>query len=152
MITTTVPMVDENKNFIGSVTTADIDLSKIQEMIKSIKVGENGRAFLVNKDGIYLSDIDTEKIMKVSISNDPNESISSISKKILENESGIGYFDDSNGKNMIFYSKVPNVNWKLVLSIPEEELLSPLENLFNKSTNNYDRYYCIYNINCNIHS
>lgn len=131
MITTTVPMVDENKNFIG-VTTADIDLSKIQEMIKSIKVGENGRAFLVNKDGIYLSDIDTEKIMKVSISNDPNESISSISKEILENESGIGYFDDSNGKNMIFYSKVPNVNWKLVLSIPEEELLSPLENLFNK--------------------
>ncbi|WP_291583812.1 methyl-accepting chemotaxis protein [Clostridium sp. UBA6640] len=131
MITTTVPIVDDKKNFIG-VTTADIDLSRIQEMIRNIKVGESGRAFLVNKDGIYLSDIDEEKNMKVNISNDTNESISSISKEILENESGVGYFNDSNGKNMIFYSKVPNVNWKLVLSIPEKELLSPLESLSNK--------------------
>ncbi|HCQ90735.1 MAG TPA: hypothetical protein DIU45_14690 [Clostridium sp.] len=131
MITTTVPILDDKKNRIG-VTTADINLSNIQEMIKNIKVGEGGRAFLLNKDGTYLSDIDEEKIMKANISSDSNESLSSISKNILENESGIDSFTDSNGKNIIFFSKVPNVNWKLVLSIPEKELLSPLRSLLYK--------------------
>lgn len=131
MITTTVPILDDKKNRIG-VTTADINLSNIQEMIKNIKVGEGGRAFLLNKDGTYLSDIDEEKIMKANISSDSNESLSSIGKNILENENGIDSFSDSNGKNIIFFSKVPNVNWKLVLSIPEKELLSPLRSLLYK--------------------
>lgn len=131
MITTTVPILDDKKNRIG-VTTADINLSNIQEMIKNIKVGEGGRAFLLNKDGTYLSDIDEEKIMKANISSDSNESLSSISKNILENESGIDSFADSNGKNIIFFSNIPSVNWKLVLSIPEKELLSPLRTLLYK--------------------
>lgn len=131
MITTTVPILDDKKNRIG-VTTADINLSNIQEMIKNIKVGEGGRAFLLNKDGTYLSDLDEEKIMKANISSDPNESLSSISKNILENENGIDSFNDSNGKNIIFFSNIPNVNWKLVLSIPEKELLSPLRSLLYK--------------------
>lgn len=53
MVTSSSPIYDENNNFIGT-TTADIDLSTIQERIKNLQIGENGKSFLIDKDGLLL--------------------------------------------------------------------------------------------------
>jgi len=56
MITATCPMHDSNNNFIG-VTTADIDLSTLQNNIKNMEIGTQGRAFLIDKSGLYVADM-----------------------------------------------------------------------------------------------
>lgn len=66
MITTTAPFYDKNKKFLG-VTTADINLATIQNMINNVKVGQQGRAFLIDRNGFYIADKDSSKIMKTKI-------------------------------------------------------------------------------------
>ena len=53
MVTATSPIYDKNNNFLG-VAAADINLSTIQEKVANIKVGENGKAFLIDKDGLLV--------------------------------------------------------------------------------------------------
>lgn len=64
MITLAVPFYDKDKKFLG-VTTADIDLTRIQKMIKEIKIGQTGKAVLVDKDGTYIAGSDSSKIMNL---------------------------------------------------------------------------------------
>jgi methyl-accepting chemotaxis protein len=131
MITTTVPFYNKDKQFLG-VTTADIDLATIQEMIKNVKVGSNGRAFLVDKNGLYIADKDEAKNMKVKVSEDSNRSLAELGKAILANKTGDGSYEDGNGKNRVYYSEIPDTGWKIALSIPEVELNTPIRSLMVK--------------------
>ncbi|MBL4936499.1 methyl-accepting chemotaxis protein [Clostridium sp. YIM B02515] len=126
MITTTVPFYDKNKQFLG-VATADINLTTIQDMVKNIKVGEKGKAFIIDKNGTFIADKDTDKVMKVKISEDKNSSLSELGKTMLGNKSGQGTYKDESGNNIVYYSSVPETNWKIALSIPESELMAPVK-------------------------
>lgn len=128
MVTATVPFYDEQKNFRG-VVTGDIDLASLVNMVKNIKVGKTGKAFLLEKDGLYLSDRDTEKNMKVNIAEDSNKSLASLSKQLTSGQKGKAEFKDENGENIIQYDIIPETNWVLALAIPKKELNAPLHNL-----------------------
>jgi len=53
MVTWSTPFFKSNGDLKG-VATADITFQQTQELVNSIKVGENGYAFLLNKNGIIL--------------------------------------------------------------------------------------------------
>lgn len=131
MITTTVPFYDKNKKFLG-VTTADINLATIQDMIKNVKVGSSGRAFLIDKNGLYIVDKDDSKNMKVKISEDSNSSLAALGKTILAGKTGEGNFKDDKGINRVYYSEIPDTGWKIALAIPEKELNAPITSLVTK--------------------
>ncbi len=131
MITTTVPFYDKDKKFLG-VTTADIDLKTIQEMVENIKVGVGGRAFLIDKNGLYIADADENKNMKIKINDDSNSSLQALGKIMLANKTGEGSFEDEHGSNRVYYSEIPEVGWKIALSIPESELNAPVKSLVTK--------------------
>ncbi|MBU3146641.1 methyl-accepting chemotaxis protein [Clostridium sp. CF012] len=128
MLTTTAPIYDENKNFLG-VVTADMNLKTIQENIKNIKVGQTGKAILLGKDGTYLAGVSEELAMKIKATEDKNTSIAKLGKDILKNKEGISYFEDENGKNLAYYKQIPELGWNVVLSIPEKELYAPINKL-----------------------
>lgn len=77
MVTATAPFYDSNKKLLG-VTTADIDLSSLQDMIMNIKVEENSSAFLLDKDGLYIAVADTDKVMKANILQDDNKDLAAL--------------------------------------------------------------------------
>jgi methyl-accepting chemotaxis protein len=131
MITTTAPFYDKDKKFLG-VTTADIDLATIQEMIKNVKVGKNGRAFLVDKNGLYIADKDEKKNMSVKINEETNSSLAALGKTLLSNKTGASSFEDENGIERVYYTEIPGVGFKLAISIPEEELNEPIKSLMTK--------------------
>lgn len=131
MVTSTVPFYDKDKKLMG-VTTADIDLSSLQNNIQKIKVGEKGRAFLLDKKGTYLADADSNKIMKVNIINDSNKSLGELGKELIKGKKSSGEFTDSNGINKVFFEPIAETGWILALSIPESELYQPLNDLLKK--------------------
>ncbi|MBC2582398.1 methyl-accepting chemotaxis protein [Clostridium sp. DJ247] len=131
MITATSPFYNKDKSFMG-VSTADIDLTTIQNMIKNAKVGQNGRAFLVDKNGIYIADENKDKIMKLKISEDSNTSIANLGKLMLSNKGGESSFKDNRGVNRVYYAAIPETGWTLALAIPESELKAPVNNLLIK--------------------
>lgn len=131
MITTTSPMYNTSNEFLG-VVTSDISLSTIQDMIKNIKVGNNGRAFLIDNTGLYIADKDEKKNMTKKITEEENESLVSLGKEMLEKKKGEYGFTDDNGKNNVYYVDIPEVGWIIGITIPESELYAPVTALLSK--------------------
>lgn len=128
MVTASVPFYDSNNKFMG-VTTADINLSKLQNMVDSISVAKTGKAFLLDKNGLYIADKDKSKIMKVNISKDTDRELANLSKIILSSKSGEQTYTDKNGLNNIYYTTISENGWKLALVVPQNELYGSVHKL-----------------------
>ncbi|ASW42387.1 methyl-accepting chemotaxis protein [Clostridium isatidis] len=128
MVTVSSPIYDKNNNFIG-VTTADIDLSTIQEKIKGIKVGENGKGFLIDKEGLFIASQYEEKIMNNNIKNDPNSSLASIAETILSSKEGKTTFEDDFGVENMYYTSIPDTEWIIGIYVPKAEVYSAVASL-----------------------
>ncbi|MFA9397951.1 MAG: methyl-accepting chemotaxis protein [Clostridiaceae bacterium] len=128
MITTSVPIYDENQNFIG-VVTADMDLDSVQNFISETKVGKTGWAFLIDDDGTYLANNDSEKVMKESIFNESNETLASIGRDMVDTGNGDDSYIEEGSVYDIYYEKVDKTDWYLALVIPQKELYASLGTL-----------------------
>jgi len=128
MTTAAAPFYDENKKVIG-IASADVDLSALQKVVSNIKVGEKGWAFLLDKNGKYMSDRDTEKNMKLSVVEEKNTSLAEAGKEILKNKHGRTVYTEGNNRYLLYYEEMPSTGWIIVLSMPEDELYAPLKAL-----------------------
>lgn len=125
MVTASAAFDDNNKNFSG-VVTGDIDLTSLQQMVNDIKVGETGRAFLVDQTGLYIADHDASKVMNVNLLEDPNQTLSELGSSIISSKNGNGVFTDDSGKNNIYYATIPSTGWTLAIMEPQSELNQPI--------------------------
>lgn len=128
MVTTTAPFFDEKGSFLG-VTTGDIDLTNLQDMIKNIKVGDTGHAFLLDATGMYIAGVESDKVMSENIQQDSNSSIAAIGGTLLNNADGAAEYTDANGKNSVYYASIPETGWVLALVMPHNELYQSLNSL-----------------------
>ena len=128
MVTSISPFYDDRNNFIG-VATADINLTTLQDNIKNMKIGNKGRAFLIDKNGLYIADSDESKIMKTNIMEDKNSTLASLGKNILESKDGQTFFKDKNGVEKLFYKSIPETEWIIGVYIPESEVYEQVTSL-----------------------
>lgn len=128
MITTSFPFMNKSNQFAG-VISADINLESIQNLMNGTKVGETGRAFLLNSDGTYLSDQDDSKVMQLNIKEDPNASLAKVGAKIVETKEGHEGYKEAGDKYQVYYSVIPKTDWIIGLTISEKELYSSLNGL-----------------------
>lgn len=131
MVTASVPLYDQNKNFIG-VATGDINLTNLQKIVTETKVGATGWAFLLDGSGTYLAQPDATKVMKTKVNEDANASLAKLANSMLTEQRGHASFTDQNGTNEIFFTKIPHTNWVLAMVMPEKELFAPLQSLLNR--------------------
>lgn len=136
MVTATAPIRDASGALIG-VATGDMDFTSIQTIVSKIKVGKAGYAMLLTKDGSYLSK-GTEVIKAddagvfPNINKDANASLAALGKKVLEQKSGVGSFEDKTGLNNVYFSEIPETGWIVLLTIPKSELAEPLNAIMFK--------------------
>ncbi|MHC1750820.1 MAG: methyl-accepting chemotaxis protein [Cellulosilyticaceae bacterium] len=128
MITSTTPMYNDKKQFIG-VATADIGLMSIQEMIKAVKIGELGGAILIDKNGVYITNKDKNKIMKDTLQNDANLDLARLGNEMLTNEEGESKIEMDGESYKVYYQTISGVNLKLAVLANERELYSPVNKL-----------------------
>jgi methyl-accepting chemotaxis protein len=133
MITTTSPFYDSNKKFLG-VATADIDISSIQKNISDITIENSGHAILLNSDGYYMAgaEVDKEKIMKSKITEDSDASLNKLGKEILSKEKGKTNATINNMDSVVYFTTIPETNWKLAAYVPKTVLYSALNSYFIK--------------------
>ncbi|MDO5517768.1 MAG: cache domain-containing protein, partial [Clostridium sp.] len=131
MSTCAVPMYDGD-TFIG-VISVDIGVSTIQDLVDSIKVGETGSAFLINSDGLYVTNADSNKIMKENIKEDSNPDIVKFAEKMFsDNKNGYEQVTLNNQKYDLYYTTIDGLDWKLVLNISNSEINKPVRSLLFK--------------------
>ncbi len=122
MATCSAPMFNSDGEFIGCITV-DTELTQIQEIVSVMKLGNDSSAMLFDSAGIYLYDTDSAKIDgNTSISNDPNASLAAVSSTVMGNEKGNTSYKVNGADYEIFYSTIPEVNWKLLLTLRKSEI------------------------------
>ncbi|WP_436239788.1 methyl-accepting chemotaxis protein [Paenibacillus sp. LjRoot153] len=131
MVTATVPMYSSQGQFIG-VTSGDIVLTTIKEIINETKVGNTGWAFLLDKNGTYLAGPETDKIMKEKLQEDSNASFADLGKRILEGKTGNLIFNSNAGSTQVYFQEMPGTNWIIAIALPDKELLAPIYSLIKK--------------------
>ena len=122
MATCSAPIYDVAGYYSGCITV-DIYLDAIQNMVSGISLGKNSAPILLDSAGVYLYDVDSEKIANgLNISSDPNASLAAASSDIMANDSGVTSFVQDGEKYLLFYGTVPDVNWKLLVTLQEKEM------------------------------
>lgn len=136
MITYSNPFFKDGK--VWGVSTIDISLYKITELIKDIQVGETGFAFLIDKDGTFLTLRRDEKELKKTIFDSAKEYNSSeledLGKKMISGKEGfVSLMNPLLGKrSWIVYGPIRTTGWSLAIVFPEDELLMPVFDLHRK--------------------
>ena len=131
MTSCTAPMYDKQGKFIGAITV-DINLSTITDLIGKIQVGESGKALLLSKDGLYITNSDAKKVMTANILEDENTSLGIFAKDVLANDNSSGSFVDQKITYLGYSATVSGFLWKLILYIPKSEVEKPLASLLSK--------------------
>lgn len=131
MVTATSPFYDKDNKLLGT-TTGDIDITNLQKMISEIKVGEKGKAILIDNTGLFMAGVSQDKIMKQKISEDNSTGLKSLSTDLLSGKSGNSEYSIDKDKNVIYYKTIPSTKWVVALTIPEKELYAPLNSLLIK--------------------
>jgi len=131
MATCSVPMYDKNDTLIG-IVSIDIKITAIQDLINHLTIGEGGRASLFTTEGLFITNEDSNKIMKENIKDNSNKSLALLGKEMLSKESGTGKFNVDGVKYQAYYSTVEDLGWKIMIQIPKAEIDQPLNVLLGK--------------------
>ena len=136
MVTWSVPFFDADGKVKG-VATADIAFSQTQEIVRQIKVGEHGYAFLVDNQGTLMGIGDQggkhEIMVDSMLTSDPqapsqDSGWNTLVNAMTKGDSGFTSVTDPNG-NLVFVAYQPielETGWSLGLVYPQAELLQPV--------------------------
>ena len=133
MVTTTCPIQIDNK-FAG-VTTTDISLEKINEIIKKIKPNNEGFAILITNQGIMASHPEKTLAGKSYFDHIQPQYLDSIKIHIANGTAykyeAVSLFDNKLSKQFYVPVKIGNnpYPWTLMLSVPKKVLLSDINNV-----------------------
>ncbi|MBB5193797.1 methyl-accepting chemotaxis protein [Anaerocolumna cellulosilytica] len=135
MVTATAPIKDSNGKLIG-VATGDLNFTNIQDFVAGVKAGKSGHAMLISKEGFYLSRGKAEGADAggaiTNITEDENVSLAALGKEAITRLNGEGFYTDDNGKNIVYYTQIPETEWIVLLSIPESEINDSVDDMIAK--------------------
>ncbi|MCP4412231.1 MAG: PAS domain S-box protein, partial [Gammaproteobacteria bacterium] len=128
------PITDRNK--IMGVACLRVDVEKISDLMRSIKLGESGETYLVNKQGYMITEsrfstnlrneglIDIGTTLEVKLINPETGKLTKSVAECLKGHTGSdgeGYLD-YRGVNVIgFWQWVPELDWGVIAEIDYDE-------------------------------
>lgn len=101
----------------------------LNDIMRSIKVGEGGTAFMLDANGITIADIDStlvgvEDSIALGDSNPKLKKYSAICKKMVAGENGTGTYSYGGATKVVAYSPVPDMNgWSIGVAAVRNEFL-----------------------------
>ena len=124
MATCSAPIFNGNGDYVGCITV-DTELTQIQEIVSGMKLGQDSEAMLLDSQGFFLYDKDDSKMDgSCTIANDSNASLAAVSSTVMGSESGVTAYKVNGASYEIFFATVPEVNWKLLITLRESEIKS----------------------------
>ena len=132
MISYVEPIYDHSGKFIGAVNT-DVDMSGIQSLVDNVKIGDTGKAVLINEEGVYLTNSDPDKITTTNIAEEKGGLYKADAKQILANDSGSFLSKKDGVAYRTYFEKIPEYNWILLVSMERSEVSQSMEGLVKSS-------------------
>lgn len=137
MTTYSTPIyLSDNKTFAG-IATADIQLSWLDEVVREIKIGKTGFGFILSKNDVVIAhpdrSIDLTPLDKKKISADKWQKYMESKSLVREPGASAVYFkspcSNRTGDCWFAIKSLANTEWKVVIVLPELELISRINTL-----------------------
>jgi len=123
--------VGETRKLKG-IVTADISLSWLKAIVSSIKIGKTGYAFLISKNGTFVTHPNSDLIMNESIfsvaESRKDNSLREIGREMIAGKSGFARSVDmiSGVESWMAYAPLPSSGWSLAVIFPESEVMADI--------------------------
>ena len=121
---------------VQSVVYFQCDTNLLQSIITEIQIGEEGDAYILDKEGTTIAAVETEEVQSQEnliseMADNPDDEyiqkLGSIEKKMIAGESGIGrytYPAEDNAAYIQGYAPIPGTDgWSVAVTLSEDEFL-----------------------------
>lgn len=121
---------------VRGVAYFQCDTSILQSIVSEIQIGEEGDAYILDKEGTTIAAVDTEEVasqenlireMAANPDDKYIQELGSIEEKMIAGESGIGrynYPEENNAAYIQGYTPIPGTDgWSVAVTINEDEFL-----------------------------
>jgi phosphoserine phosphatase RsbU/P len=138
MATFSVPFYKElqGEQRLQGIVGADITLQGLQDIISAIKLYRSGFAFLISRNGVFVTHPDSRLVMTHSIFSIAEEKGSAqlhrIGKEMIGGREGLVALDRgllSGAKCWLYYAPLSSIGWSIGIVIPEDELFADVHRL-----------------------
>jgi len=138
LVTYRHPVFNPNSEEIVGFVYCEISLRKINEMLSKMTISHNGFAFIVNKEGYYLTYPRADWILKKNIffnsSFIPDEKLNFL-EHIKSRPNGVyrgisRYFNQQPA--WFYFARLANTNWLAIIVVPEGELFKEIHLIYKK--------------------
>ncbi|MDR1651524.1 MAG: methyl-accepting chemotaxis protein, partial [Synergistaceae bacterium] len=128
LITATVPFFGDDGKMIG-VSTVDMTLLDIQKTMREISFGATGKALILGKNGEFISFYDDTRTISDLITNERDPDVAAFGRLVLNTGEGMATLKTSRGSNRVFYKKIPETGWTLVIMLDNSEVTGTITKL-----------------------
>jgi methyl-accepting chemotaxis protein len=132
LITATVPFFSDDGKMLG-VSTVDMTLVDIQKIMRNVSIGATGKAFILGKKGEYITFYDDSRTIGDLITKERDGNIANLGREVLSAEEGMTTLKTDKGSNRVFYKKIPETGWTLVIMLDNSEIARTVTKLVLKS-------------------
>ena len=138
MTTYSSPIYLSDKKIFAGIATADIELSWLDKIVKNIHIGESGFGFIVSKADIVIAHPNNSLNMKKLIDTLDHKVIPDNWQKYIDSksQSSTVYLHSPcphrNEYCWIAIETLGNTGWKVIIVLPEQELIADINLLTKK--------------------
>nr|WP_300680104.1 methyl-accepting chemotaxis protein [uncultured Acetatifactor sp.] len=106
----------------------------LNDIVSSIQIGENSRAYMINKSGDTIADItlDTITVQNIeaeAVSDSSLKDLAAIHESMRQGENGFGSYDGTTGKMFMAYAPVNGTDgWSIAVTAPQMNYLASTYN------------------------
>ena len=117
-----------NAKVIGEVTM-DINITELEEYIKTITIGKNGYAFLVSREGFYVASRYNDKNMREKMTEEADPALADLGQRIVAADKLLFLENDCfEEHSFIMVAPLAIDNLKLVLVAPTKDYTNTTQN------------------------
>lgn len=129
-----VPIRNKEEKVVGALA-AGSEPDKLYNIIKNIRIGKTGYAYIISRAGKIISYPDQNLIssyesMGDTLKNDPK--LSETFKGVTSGNSGFAFYSYGNMHKFTTYAPIPDTDWVLSLTAPENEVFNEIDILKDK--------------------
>jgi len=117
------PIYSSTGKDITGVVMMSLELKFFSDIFDKMKIGKAGYAYIVDKNGFYITHPVKDKILKESISQ--IKGMEAVWELVKQGKSGITEYTLEGIRKVAAVSPVPITGWSVVSTIPVEELYAP---------------------------
>lgn len=111
----------QGDKIIGTIV-GSINFNDISSYASKIKIGQNGYAYMIDKNGLIVYHPDKDKILKENASDNANDDFKAIINKMKNGESSDAYYTYNNVKKYVVYQPVGN--WVIACTADYNDYMS----------------------------